>query len=134
MKKPRLCDYNVKALIALGNQAYDDITRDEIRKILIDKFMSVNYSILFLLNKFSASDGIMKEVYAEIIMKVISERELCLSSSIVDEVVSLVSMDTLTVQMMQSNSLEIKDKCRNEFWKRALEKENDTNLVKKKYK
>ena len=134
MQKPKLKNYNVKVLIILGNQTQDDVTRDEIRQILIDKFMSLNYSILFLLNKFATSSGIIKEVYAEIILKIICERDLVLSSEIIDEVVSLVSMDTLTIYMMQSDSLEIKDKCRNEFWRRALEKEENVNLVKKKYK
>ena len=134
MLKPRLIDYDIKVLIILGNQAKDDETRDSIRKILIDKHRLLNYSMIFLLNKFISSKDIMREVYAELIMIMMCERDLNLSSEMLGDIIKSVSLDSLSKYSSEVVSLELRDKCQNEFWNRVLEKEDNKGLIKKKYK
>ena len=133
MQKPQLKDYNVKALIVLANQTHDEVLYNDIKNILLEKYMSLNYAIMYLLNNFVTSKGIMREVYAEIIMIIVVTRNLFIFPNVLDEIISLVSMDTLTKYGMECNNLELSEKCKNEFWKRALDEEKDACLIKKKY-
>ena len=134
MQKPRITDYSIKALIAIGNQTSDELLREDIRNILVNRLRNTNYSVMYLLSKFSNSKDIMRYVYADLIMIMVCNHNLYLSSVIMDEIVKLVSMDVLTEYGMKSNYEDVMSKCKDEFWKRALDKEENVNLIKKKYK
>jgi hypothetical protein len=134
MKRPNLNDYDIKVLILLGNQTRDEEFREDIKHILIEKLIPLNYSILYFLNNFSKSEGIIHEVYAEILMRMVCEKRIYINYRIMDLVIGLVSLDTLMKYGMESDDLNLSEKCKEEFWKRVLENENDNDLIKKKYK
>ena len=131
MKKPRLMDYNVKTLIILGNQTQDELSREDIKMALLKKLSGVNYSVLYLLSCFVNSKGILRDVYAELIVMKMYEGEINISEQFAAEVIKLVSMDTLTIYGMESPSCEFREKCKEEFWRRALENEDKLELGKK---
>ena len=132
MRKPRLMDYNVKALVVLWNQSGDEFFREDVKKTLVMKLNGVSSSLIYIINSFINSNGVMREVYAEILMIRMYEESYRLSSTIADEIISLVSMDTLTKYGMECSSLEFSEKCKNEFWDRAIELEDKSELIKKR--
>ena len=134
MKRPSLRDYDIKVLILLGNQTRDEDFREDIKLILIEKLIPLNYSILYFLNNFTKSEGIIHEVYAEILMRMVYEKRIYINYKIMNLVIGLVSLDTLMKYGMESDDLNLSEKCKEEFWKRVLENENDNDLIKKKYK
>ena len=132
MLKPRLMDYNIKTLVILGNQAYDEEYREVVKKTLVKKMSDLNYSIMFLLNSFISAKGILREVYAELLMITIHNNKFDLPDVVTDEIIKLVSIDTLTKYGMESLSEKFREKCINEFWERAIEQEDKIELVKKR--
>ena len=62
---PKLDDYSINALIALGNRTSDVFTRNQIKLSIVSKILELGKPMFFLLNKFLNSDKILKEAYAD---------------------------------------------------------------------
>jgi len=128
---PRLQDYDIKILVALGNQTDDSFCHNHIKFLIINKLLEIDYSIFFLLTKFIKTNKILKEAYAEIIVMKMKNNEHFIDDITCDEIIKLVSLDTLMCYGMESGSEMFKEKCRDEFWKRAMEIEDKNELNRK---
>ena len=135
MKHPRMDDYDTKALIVIGNQSDDEKTKNMIRRILVDRFNVVKYSISYLLGKFSLSDGIMKEVYADMIIMSMCMDKNSVPEEIEDELIEYASDDVIVSYGTVVESLDFRKKCRDKFWERALERDKSyKEMMQKKYR
>ena len=128
---PRLEGYDINALVALGNQIDDDFHRDTIKKMIIDKVLMNNYPIFIFINKFNSSIGIIKEVYAEVIVILMKDNDYYIDDKLVDEILRYTSLDTLVNYGMKSSSSYFRERCIDEFWKVAIQIENKEELYKK---
>ena len=128
---PRLEGYDINALVALGNQTDDDFHRDKIKNIIIDKVLMNNCPIFIFINKFNSSMGIIKEVYAEVIVILMKDNDYYIDDRLIDEILRYTSLDTLMNYGMKSSSLYFKERCVDEFWKVAVQIENKKELYKK---
>lgn len=128
---PRLEGYDINALVALGNQMNDDFHRDTIKKMIIDKVFMNNYPIFIFINKFNSSIGIIKEVYAEVIVILMKDNDYYIDDKLVDEILRYTSLDTLVNYGMKSSSSYFRERCIDEFWKVAIQIEDKEELYKK---
>ena len=119
-------------MVILGNETDDVFTRNKIKLLIVDKLlMTVNCSMFFLINKFRSSQKILKEAYAELIMIFMKDNNYCIDDIIIDEIISLVSLDTLIYYGAESKSIKFRDRCKEEFWSRAILIEDKMELKKK---
>ena len=134
-KIPLLENYNVKILVNLGNNTDDVFTRNKIKVLIVEKLMATeNCSMFFLINKFRNSTKILKEAYAEIITMSMKDNFYNLGDNIINEVVSLVSLDTLIYYGAESRMIQFSKKCKEEFWNRAILIEDKNELRRKNSK
>ena len=129
---PNLNDYDINVLIALGNKTNDTFKYNQIKLTIVDKLLILNKPMFFLINKFKVSDGILKEVYAEIITMKMKDNSYDIEDIIVDEVLKLASLDALVYYGADSHSLDFRKRCKEEFDNRAREIEDKIELNKKK--
>ena len=128
---PKLEDYDIKVLIALGNQADDPIRYARIKYIIVERLFEKQYPIFYLIHNFQKSDKILRDAYAEVITMSMKNNEYSIDEDIILDIIELVSLDTLMYYGMESNSLDFCKKCREEFWDRALEVEDKIELRRK---
>lgn len=121
MVKPKLEDYNVNVLCIIGNQAVDSNYRDLILSLIVDKIVKNDYPLFFLVNCFKFSDLIIKEAYAEVIVRKMKDVEYDIEDELLFNILNIVSIDCLFYYGMESSSLVFRNKCKDEFWKRVLE-------------
>jgi len=128
---PILKNYDINVLVALGNQADNIVTRNKIKLLIIEKILSYNSSMFFLINSFTISRKILKEAYAEVIVMRMRDCNYSIDDSILNEILSLTSLDTLMLYGAESESRSFSHKCILEFWKRGMEIEDKFELNKK---
>jgi hypothetical protein len=133
MERPKLDDYSLKALIALGEQTSDLVLHDYIVSVILKRFLAFNYSIFYLVNKFLKHNDIMKEVYSDMIIIWLKDHEYNMSEWLIDDVIKFASLDILTEYGITSCNLYLCLKSEVEFWDRAIELEDKSELIKKKY-
>ena len=129
---PKLEDYDINILVALGNQTDDVFAHNHIKYLIVKKILLLNYSMFFLVNKFIGSKKILKEAYAEVIVIVMKDIDYYIDDFIMNEIVKLTSLDMLMHYGMESSSLEFREKCKKEFWDRAKEIEDKVELNRKR--
>jgi len=131
---PKLKNYDLSVLICLGNQTTDMVNRNKIKILIIEKILQFNASMFFLLNCFRETNKILREAYAEVLTMKMKDNEYDIDDEIIEQIVSLVSLDTLIEYGAESISLNFREKCIEEFWNRALEIEDKVELGKKSSK
>ena len=129
---PRLEDYDINILVALGNQTDDVFTRNHIKFLIVEKICLLNYSMFYLINKFIGSKKILKEVYAEVIVILMKNSEYYIDDIVMNQIIKLASLDTLAYYGMESCSLRFSLCCKEEFWNRAKDLEDKVELNNKK--
>ena len=129
---PKLDDYNINALISLGNRTDDIFTRNQIKLSIVSKILEFGKPMFFLINKFLSSDKILKEAYADAIMIYMKGNEYYIKDNIIDEILRYASLDALMYYGADSNSLDFSMKCKEEFDNRAKIIEDKVELVRKK--
>ena len=129
---PNLDDYNINALISLGNRTDDIFTRNQIKLSIVSKILELGKPMFYLLNRFLSSDKILKEAYADTIMIYMKGNEYYIKDNIVDEVLKYASLDALMYYGADSNSLEFSMKCKEEFDNRAKSIEDKVELIRKR--
>jgi len=135
MKHPRMNDYDTKALIVIANQTDDENTKNMIRRTLVARYNVVKYSTPYLLGRFTISEGIMKEVYADIIIMSMCMDKISVPVEMEDELVECASDDVIVSYGTVVESLDFRKKCRDKFWERALERDKSyKEMMQKKYK
>ena len=135
MKHPRMNDYDTKALIVIANQSDDENTKGMIRRILVDRFNVVKYSTPYLLNRFTISEGIMKEVYADMVIMAMCMDKISVPVEMEDDLIQYASIDVLVSYGTAVESLEFRKKCRDEFWERSLARDKSyKEMMQKKYR
>lgn len=130
--KPKLNRYNINTLVALSNNAMDEFTRNKIRIAMVDRILSYNYSIFFLINKFMMSKTLLKEAYADVILMYMKGNDYYIDDVLVDEILSYASLDALMYYGADSNSYEFNIKCKEEFYRRGREFEDKVELQRKR--
>lgn len=128
---PRLECYDINALVVLGNQTDDVFYRNKIKKVIIDKLLMSNYPMFIFINKFNSSMGIIKEVYAEVIVILMKDNDYYIDDMLTDEVLKYVSLDTMMDYGAKSFSSYFRERCIDEFWKVAVQIEDKKELYKK---
>lgn len=129
MLKPRMSSYDINALIYLWNRETDEFLKSKIKMAIIEKVLSFDYSMFYLINKFMYSKTeLLKSVYADVILMKMKDNDYYLNDSIVGELLIYASLDTLIYYGTETLSYEFNNKCKEEFWKRAYEIENKIEL------
>ena len=128
---PNLENYSIEKLCALGNSSDNIFTRDDIKYLLEIRVLNLNESLFYLLNKFRCFKGIIKEVYAKVILIKLTEEEYYIENGIIDDILSLISLDDLVKYGSNACSLEIRKKCEELFWLNAVIIEDVSELNKK---
>jgi len=129
MLKPRMSSYDINALIYLWNRETDEFLRSKIKMAIIEKVLSFDYSMFYLINKFMYSKTeLLKSVYADVILMKMKDNDYYLNDSIVNQLLIYASLDTLMYYGTETLSYEFNNKCKEEFWKRAYEIENKIEL------
>jgi len=128
---PKLQDYDIKVLAMLGNQADDALYRLHIKTLMIQKILQSSRPLFYLVSKFSFTDKILREAYAESVVILMKDRTYDIDEEMADELVGLISLDTLVCYGMESKSIMMREKCKNEFCRIALEVENKEELNRK---
>ena len=132
MLKPRLNTYDLNALVCLWNLAKDDFSRNKIKIAIVEKILFINSSMFYLINKFlTCKTDVLKECYADAILMNMKDNDYFIREDIVIEILKYASLDVLIYYGADSLSYEFNIKCRDEFWKRALEIENKIELKRK---
>ena len=130
--KPKLSEYDINVLVALCNQIDDEFSRNKIKMEIVEKILSYNYSMFYLINKFMYSKTIMKEAYADVILMNMKSNNYYIDDAIINEILTYASLDTLIYYGADSSSYEFSKKCKDEFWRRGYEIEDKLELLKKK--
>ena len=132
---PKLKTYSVEKLTALGNSTQDVLLREKIKDLMTDKLLMLHSPMFYLVDKFMKSDKILREVYARVILIRMKDEEFMFEDSIVDEILSLVSLDDLALYGCDASSLEIRNKCtellKKLFWDSAVIFEDTSELNRK---
>ena len=131
MFAPKLEDYDINALILLGNKEMNDVKRNQIKLSIIEKILGFNYPMFILVNKFLRSSGILKESYAEVITMLMKENDYLIDNSIIDPILSYISLDTLIYYGAESRNNIFSERCVSEFWNRASYIEDNGELKNK---
>ena len=129
---PNLRDYDVNVLIAIGNQCDDIFKRNHIKMLIVEKLMEFDKPIFFFINKFLNTNKFLNEVYAEIITIKMKTETYYIDDSIINEILELVSLDTLMCYGAESCSLNFSNRCKEEFWNRGILIEDKVELTRKK--
>lgn len=132
MKKPKLEDYDIKALVLLANQTTDEITRNKYKTILIEKLLFCELPMFYLINKFICSKLILKEIYADLILINMKDNDYIIPIEIQDEILKYASLDAIMCYGADSKIYEFNIKCKEEFYKRGLVLEDKIEEQRKK--
>lgn len=113
---PKLNNYDIDVLVAIGNASQDEFSREEIKKLLTDKILKLHSPMFFLLNKFKKSNNILKCAYARSILIRLNDENFLIDDNLMDEILSLVSLEDLAIYGSEVISLEIRNKCSKIVW------------------
>lgn len=129
MFAPKLKDYEIGALAALGNKEINDVKRNQIKLTIIEKLLKSNCSMFFLVNSFLGTYGMLKEAYAEVIVMLMKDIDYLIDEVVIDDIVKYVSLDVLSSYGTESRNSLFANKCVSEFWNRAhdIEDKNELN-------
>lgn len=128
---PKLDNYDVNALITLGNHTFDEFSREQIKLSIVKKIFSFNYSVFYLIAKFKCSDNILREAYAKVIIMKLTEDEYYIDDRVLDEILNLVSLDDLVHYGREAVSIEIREKSARKFDQRGMRIEDKKELYRK---
>ena len=130
-KMPNLNDYPIEVLVCLANSPDNEFMKDNIKNILVDKIQLLNLPMFILINKFILTNNILKEVYAKVILMRLGNEEYNIENKLLDEILSLISLDDVVTYGSNVKSLEIRKKCEELFWVQALMVEDSSELNRK---
>ena len=135
-KIPKVENYDINILVALGEQTDNIITYNKIKLLIIEKVLSCNMLMFVLVNSFRFATGILREAYAEAIAIRMTECNYSIDDITLNDIVSLLSLDALMYYGAESLSENFREKSIQEFWKRAIFIEDKNELFEKspKYK
>lgn len=128
---PKLEQYDLNALVTLGNLATDEFSRNRIKVEVINKILDFHYPMFSLLVRFKNSRLILKEAYADVILINMKDNDYYIDDKIIDEILKLASFDALICYGADSSSYEFNVKCKDEFYRRGYEIEDKIELQKK---
>ena len=132
MKKPSLVSYDFNALVCIWNRSTDEFSRSRIKIAIIDKILSYNSSMFYLMNKFiSTKTELLKEAYADVILMKMKDDDYSFNDEFIYELLMYASLDGLVYYGTETLSYEFNNKCMEEFWRRAIEIENKIELKNK---
>ena len=123
--------YDLNALVTLGNLATDEFSRNRIKVEVINKILDFHYPMFSLLVRFKNSRLILKEAYADVILINMKDNDYYIDDKIIDEILKLASFDALICYGADSSSYEFNVKCKDEFYRRGYEIEDKIELQKK---
>ena len=128
---PRLEEYDLNALVTLGNLAVDEFSRNRIRVEIVNKLLNFHYPMFSLLVRFKNSKLILKEAYADVILINMKDNNYYIDDKIVKDILKLASYDALICYGADSSSYEFNIKCKDEFYRRGYEIEDKIELQRK---
>ena len=132
MKKPPLVSYDFNALVCIWNRTTDEFSRSKIKVAIINKILSYNSTMFYLMNKFiSTKTELLKEAYADVILMKMKDNDYCFNDEFVFDLLVYASLDGLVYYGTETLSYEFNNKCMEEFWRRAVEIENKVELKRK---
>ena len=132
MKKPPLVSYDFNALVCIWNRTTDEFSRSKIKVAIINKILSYNSTMFYLMNKFiSTKTELLKEAYADVILMKMKDNDYCFNDEFVSDLLVYASLDGLVYYGTETLSYEFNNKCKEEFWRRAIEIENKIELKNK---
>lgn len=118
-------------MIVLFKDELDVSLKTEIKEIIIDKLLNCNYPLFYWVNKIKTSDETLKELYADLVLKMVQEF-ISYDAMLVDDILKFASLDALIYYGADSKNEEISQKCTEEFYKRVYEAEDKEEIYKKK--
>ena len=128
---PELKNYSIEKLSALGNASQDAFFREEIKELIVKKILMLHSPMFFLINKFDKSSKILREVYAKTILIRMKDEDYEIDDSVVDEILSLVSLEDLALYGSDVKSLNIREKCNKLIWDSVVIFEDTSEMDKK---
>lgn len=129
---PNLKDYKIEVLIALLNKETDENSKNNLKELIMEKILKNNYPTFYLIHKFKNSTGIIKEIYADIILNKINNHYDKIPPKTIDELLEYASLDALIHSGANSDLENFNQLCKKEFYSRSLEIENKNDLHQKK--
>ena len=130
---PKIDSYDIKVLIILGNQTVDDCSYNSIKNAIVQKLLVLDEPMFVLINKFINSDRILREAYAEVIMMRLVDNKYYIDDNVMNELFSVISIDTLMYYGGQSKLDEFSSKCKEEFYIRGMQIEDENEFYRKKH-
>ena len=128
---PKLEQYDLNALVTLGNLATDEFSRNRIKVEVINKILDFHYPMFSLLVRFKRSNLILKEAYADVILINMKDNDYYIDDMILNEILKLASFDALICYGANSSSYEFNIKCKDEFYRRGYEIEDKIEFQRK---
>jgi len=128
---PKLKMYSIEKLVALGNSSQDAIAREKIKELITEKILMLHSPMFFLLNKFKVSDNILKRAYAKAILIRLKDDDIFIEDNVIDEILSLVSLEDLAIYGSEVISSQIRDKCTKLIWDNVVIFEDNLELDRK---
>jgi len=128
---PKLEQYDLNALVTLGNLTNDEFSRNRIKVEIVNKILDFHYPMFSLLVRFKKSILILKESYADVILINMKDNDYYIDDGIVDEILKLASYDALICYGADSASYEFNIKCKDEFYRRGYEIEDKIEFQRK---
>ena len=128
---PKLEQYDLNALVVLGNLSNDEFSRSRIKVEIVNKLLDYHYPMFSLLVRFKRSNLILKEAYADVILINMKGNDYYIDNLIVDEILKIASFEALICYGADSNSYEFNIKCKDEFYRRGFEIEDKIEFQRK---
>ena len=128
---PKLEQYDLNVLVALGNLSNDEFSRNRIRVEIVNRLLDFHYPMFSLLVRFKQSKLILKEAYADVILINMKNNDYYIDDLIVGEILKLASFEALICYGADSDSYEFNIKCKDEFYRRGYEIEDKIEFQRK---
>ena len=128
---PKLEQYDLNALVVLGNLSNDEFSRSRIKVEIVNKLLDYHYPMFSLLVRFKRSNLILKEAYADVILINMKGNDYYIDNLIVDEILKLASFEALICYGADSASYEFNIRCKDEFYRRGFEIEDKIEFQRK---
>lgn len=115
--KTDLKDLSVEVLIALYAKSNGEYSREDIKNTIInEKQFANNYPLFYFVERFKKANEIFKELYADLILVKLQDEIFYIDDKTMNEIIKLASYDALIYYGANSKSLEISNKCQEEFY------------------
>lgn len=134
MFKPNLNDYDINILMALLTSGTNKHSEDKIKDYIIWKMVDKDYPLFYLFSKFQKQSGILREIYADVIVIRMQNDLSFIDSVLIDEVLKNASYEALICYGANSLSLEFSKRCKDEFYSRGILIEDKVELGRKRRK